>query len=147
MRSQAGRPEYETIYAFGGSVSSTALRRSPISIPSVTGLAWTPSPREPLCLCHRGEKTREDRVSIDYGDVDAIAGLLVMIATRSDIGDVLARGIRYAAEKWDLEDIAVHVKGLEPAGYDPRVLKGMALGYGTSDRGACTSGPPSTRPS
>jgi aldehyde:ferredoxin oxidoreductase len=36
-----------------------------------------------------------------------------------------------------MEDIAVHVKGLEPAGYDPRVLKGMALGYATSDRGAC----------
>jgi aldehyde:ferredoxin oxidoreductase len=39
--------------------------------------------------------------------------------------------------EWDLEDFAVHVKGLEPAGYDPRVLKGMGLGYATSDRGAC----------
>jgi len=29
------------------------------------------------------------------------------------------------------------VKGLEPAGYDPRPLKGMGLAYGTSDRGAC----------
>jgi aldehyde:ferredoxin oxidoreductase len=26
---------------------------------------------------------------------------------------------------------------MEPAGYDPRVLKGMGLAYGTSDRGAC----------
>jgi aldehyde:ferredoxin oxidoreductase len=32
---------------------------------------------------------------------------------------------------------AIHVKGLEPAGYDPRLLKGMALAYATSDRGAC----------
>jgi len=29
------------------------------------------------------------------------------------------------------------VKGMEPAGYDPRVLKGMGLGYAVSDRGAC----------
>ncbi|MEW6115076.1 MAG: aldehyde ferredoxin oxidoreductase C-terminal domain-containing protein, partial [Thermodesulfobacteriota bacterium] len=36
-----------------------------------------------------------------------------------------------------LSDQAIHVKGLEPAGYDPRVLKGMGLAYGTSDRGAC----------
>jgi aldehyde:ferredoxin oxidoreductase len=36
-----------------------------------------------------------------------------------------------------MEDQAIHVKGLEPAGYDPRVLKGMGLAYGTSDRGAC----------
>ena len=26
---------------------------------------------------------------------------------------------------------------MEPAGYDPRCLKGMALAYATSDRGAC----------
>jgi len=49
----------------------------------------------------------------------------------------LARGIRIAAGQWELEEIAVHVKGLEPAGYDPRVLKGVGLGYATSDRGAC----------
>ena len=36
-----------------------------------------------------------------------------------------------------MEDQAIHVKGLEPAGYDPRLLKGMGLAYGTSDRGAC----------
>jgi aldehyde:ferredoxin oxidoreductase len=60
-----------------------------------------------------------------------------LIAQRDGIGDILARGIKYAASKWDLEDIAVHVKGMEPAGYDPRVLKGMALAYATSDRGAC----------
>jgi len=29
------------------------------------------------------------------------------------------------------------VKGLEPAGFDPRVLKGMGLGYAVSVRGAC----------
>ena len=39
--------------------------------------------------------------------------------------------------QWGLEDIAVHVKGMEPAGYDPRALKGMGLAYATSDRGAC----------
>jgi aldehyde:ferredoxin oxidoreductase len=36
-----------------------------------------------------------------------------------------------------MEEKAIHVKGLEPAGFDPRVLKGMGLAYATSDRGAC----------
>jgi aldehyde:ferredoxin oxidoreductase len=36
-----------------------------------------------------------------------------------------------------MEEQAIHVKGLEPAGFDPRVLKGMGLAYATSDRGAC----------
>jgi aldehyde:ferredoxin oxidoreductase len=60
-----------------------------------------------------------------------------MIALREGIGNTLARGIRYAAKQWDMEDVAVHVKGLEPPGYDPRVLKGCGLGYAVSDRGAC----------
>lgn len=47
------------------------------------------------------------------------------------------KGIRYASKEWGLEDSAIGVKGLEPAGYDPRVLKGMGLAYATSDRGAC----------
>jgi aldehyde:ferredoxin oxidoreductase len=29
------------------------------------------------------------------------------------------------------------IKGLEPGGYEPRVLKGMGLAYAVSDRGAC----------
>ena len=75
--------------------------------------------------------------AIDYGGVDAMAGLLGQIAQREGIGDVLAEGIKHAAKEWGLEDLAVHVKGMEPAGYDPRVLKGMGLAYATSDRGAC----------
>jgi aldehyde:ferredoxin oxidoreductase len=69
--------------------------------------------------------------------VDAIADLLQMTARREGIGEVLSQGIKSAAAKWNLEDIAVHVKGMEPAGYDPRALKGMGLAYATSDRGAC----------
>lgn len=75
--------------------------------------------------------------AIDYGEVDAMVGLLGQIAQREGIGDVLAEGIKHAAEEWDLEDLAVHVKGMEPAGCDPQVLKGMGLAYATSDRGAC----------
>ena len=74
---------------------------------------------------------------MDGEAADGIAEVLQNIANRKGTGEALAEGIRYAAKEWGLEDIAVHVKGLEPAGYDPRVLKGMALGYATSPRGAC----------
>ena len=74
---------------------------------------------------------------IRFGDVDAIADLLKKIAAREGIGDILADGIRAAAAHWGLEDLAIHVKGLEPAGYDPRALKGMGLTFATSPRGAC----------
>jgi aldehyde:ferredoxin oxidoreductase len=66
-----------------------------------------------------------------------VVALLKDIAYARGLGAILSKGIRAAAKQWNAEDLAVHVKGLEPSGYDPRVLKGMALAYGTSDRGAC----------
>ena len=74
---------------------------------------------------------------IEYGDVDAIAALLNKIAMKEGNGAILAEGIKYASKEWGLEDLAIHVKGMEPASYDPRVLNGMGLAYATSDRGAC----------
>ncbi len=63
--------------------------------------------------------------------------MLTKIAYREGVGNVLSEGVRHAAEVWGMEEKAIHVKGLEPAGFDPRVLKGMGLAYATSDRGAC----------
>ena len=74
---------------------------------------------------------------IPYGHVDKIAALLKDMAYSKGLGGILAEGIKIAGKKMGVADIAIHVKGLEPAGYDPRVLKGMGLAYGTSQRGAC----------
>lgn len=83
--------------------------------------------------CHR----KSIGENIEYGEVGSIADLLYKIVSREGSGAVLAEGIKHASREWGLEDLAIHVKGLEPAGYDPRVLKGVGLGYATSDRGAC----------
>jgi len=74
---------------------------------------------------------------IDYGQTERIAELLRLIAYRQGVGEILAEGVRSAAKILNMEDIAVHVKGLEPGGYDPRVLKGIGLQYAVSSRGAC----------
>ncbi len=131
-------PEYETIFAFGGLCEVTEIEEiaylndicdrlgiDTITAGNLAGFAI--------------EAARQKKIDldIDYGEVDKIARLLEDMAFRRGIGEVLARGIRHAAKQWDMEDRAVHVKGLEPAGYDPRVLKGMGLAYGSSDRGAC----------
>ena len=36
-----------------------------------------------------------------------------------------------------MEELAIHAKGMEPASYEPRTLKGMGLAFATSGRGAC----------
>ncbi|UCE53014.1 MAG: aldehyde ferredoxin oxidoreductase family protein [Desulfobacterales bacterium] len=131
-------PEYETIYAFGGLCLIDSLEEIAYLNDICDRLGIDTITAGNLCG-FAIEASRRGKIDyqIDYGEVDAIADLLHKIARREGIGDVLAEGIRHAAKQWDLEDIAVHVKGLEPAGYDPRSLKGMGLAYATSDRGAC----------
>ncbi len=131
-------PEYETIYAFGGlcevdSIEEIAylndicdrLGFDTITGGNLVGLAI--------------EAVRQGKLDydLDYGQVDRIAALLEDIGHGRGLGATLGEGIKSAAKTLGLEDQAIHVKGLEPAGYDPRVLKGMGLAYGTSPRGAC----------
>ncbi len=131
-------PEYETIYAFGGLCMIDSIEEIAYLNDICDRLGMDTITAGNLCA-FTIEAVRRGKVDykIDYGDVDGICDLLQKIARRQGIGEVLAEGIRPAAAQWGLEDIAVHVKGLEPAGYDPRALKGMALAYATSDRGAC----------
>jgi aldehyde:ferredoxin oxidoreductase len=130
-------PEYETIAVFGGLCMISDIREvaylndicdrlglDTITAGNVAAFTIAASQQKPI-----GEK-------IEYGDVDGISELLHKITRREGIGAVLAEGVRHAAKEWGLEDLAVHVKGLEPPGYEPRVLKGMGLTYATGDRGA-----------
>jgi len=131
-------PEYETIYAFGGLCQIDSIEEI-IYLNDICDRQGMDTITAGNLCAFTIEAHKRGKVDypIHYGDVDAIARLLGMIVRREGIGDVLARGIRHAAQTWNLEDVAVHVKGMEPAGYDPRVLKGMGLAYATSDRGAC----------
>ena len=131
-------PEYETIYALGGVFGLTRLDDliylnyladiygvDTITLGNVLGFAVVASMRGKI------------NIKINYSDVEVAVDLVKKIVYRQDIGDILADGVAKASKKLGMEDIAVHVKGLEPAGYDPRVLKGMSIAYGTSPRGAC----------
>jgi aldehyde:ferredoxin oxidoreductase len=131
-------PEYETIYAFGGLCLIDSIEEIAYLNDICDRLGMDTITAGNLCgLAIEAARRGKIDYKIDYGDVDAIEGLLQKISRKDGIGAVLAEGIKFAAREWGLEDIAVHVKGLEPAGYDPRVLKGMGLAYATSDRGAC----------
>jgi aldehyde:ferredoxin oxidoreductase len=131
-------PEYETIYAFGGLCLIDSIEEIAYLNDICDRLGMDTITAGNLCA-FAIEAARRGKIDyeIDYGEADAIANLLQQIAGREGIGEVLSEGIKHAAKEWDLEDIAVHVKGMEPAGYDPRKLKGMGLAYATSDRGAC----------
>jgi aldehyde:ferredoxin oxidoreductase len=131
-------PEYETLYAFGALCMIEDLGEIAYLNDLCDRLGLDTISAGNLCsFAMEAAARKKIDYPIAYGDAEGTAELLRKIARREEIGEVLAEGIVHASKAWGLEDIAVHVKGLEPAGYDPRTLKGMGLSYATSDRGAC----------
>lgn len=131
-------PEYETIYAFGGLCCVDRLEEV-IYLNDLCdryGLDTISTGNLAALAIEAGLRGKVRGVP-GYGDVDGIARLIKKIAARQGLGNILAEGIRPASQELGLAELAIHVKGMEPAGYDPRVLKGMGLAYAVADRGAC----------
>ena len=91
--------------------------------------------------CHEnGILSHDDLGGIDahFGNAEALIQLIEKIGKREGIGDVLADGVKVAAEKIGKgsDKLAQNIKGLEVTGYDLRCLKTAALGFAVSFRGA-----------
>jgi aldehyde:ferredoxin oxidoreductase len=131
-------PEYETIYAFGGLCMIKSIEEI-IYLNDLCDRLGMDTITAGNLAAFAIEASRKGKIKdeLHYGDADGIAGILKKIAYRRGVGRILSEGVRHAAAVWGMEEKAIHVKGLEPAGFDPRVLKGMGLAYATSDRGAC----------
>ena len=95
-------------------------------------------------LYQKGILSREDTDGMDlkWGDRDTLITLMTKIARREGLGDLLAEGVRKAAQKIGkgAEYYAHHTKGLEITNQDPRVLPGRALGYAVGPRADVTRG-------
>lgn len=88
---------------------------------------------------HENGLLDDEKYSLKWGDPQTIIGLIRDIALRrGTAGKLLALGVRYAAKKLGggSEAYAMQVKNVELPRQDGRVLKGMALGHATSNRGA-----------
>lgn len=74
---------------------------------------------------------------LDWGDGAKMVATTELIAHRKGIGNVLADGANAAAAYFGHPELAMTCKGQGVPAYDPRGIKGMGLGYATSNRGAC----------
>jgi aldehyde:ferredoxin oxidoreductase len=74
-----------------------------------------------------------------FGNAAVLLPAIDAIAHRLGLGDDLADGVRAAAARIGAgaERFAMHCKGLELPGYEPRALPTYALGLATCTRGAC----------
>jgi aldehyde:ferredoxin oxidoreductase len=140
-----GGPEYETVAAFGSKCMvidlnavaaanhlSNDLGLDVISTGQViaTAMEWYED----------GLIDDEDTEALDlsWGNGDAVVEMVKRIAHRDGLGDLLADGVKRAAEKIgpEAEKAAMHVKGLEMAADGVRASKGESLSHTTSARGA-----------
>ncbi|WP_423226696.1 aldehyde ferredoxin oxidoreductase family protein [Candidatus Amarolinea aalborgensis] len=72
-----------------------------------------------------------------WGDTHAMVEMARKIAFREGVGNILAEGTGKAAALLGHPELGMHAKGQGIPAYDPRGIKGMGLGYATSNRGAC----------
>ncbi len=84
-------------------------------------------------------KEDTDGIELKWGDPDILPGLIKKIAGREGFGNLLAEGVKKAAERigGNSGEYAIHTKGMEGPAHDPRSGKALAVTYGTASRGMC----------
>lgn len=127
----AHRLEYETIGAFGANCLNTdaeaiamanhlcnSYGMDTISAGTLISFAME--------LYEHGIITKNDTDGIDlkWGDPDAIVAMTEKLVKREGIGDILAEGVKLAAEKIGkgAEEFAVHAGGQELGMHDPKLV-------------------------
>jgi aldehyde:ferredoxin oxidoreductase len=140
-----GGPEYETIAANGslcgvGDLPTIALANKLLaqyvldSISTGVTIAFAMECYENGLLT----KADTDGIELTFGNGDAVVAMIEKIGTRQGLGDLLAEGVKRAAEKIGpaAEPFALHVKGQELPMHEPRGKRSLAIAYATSPTGA-----------
>jgi aldehyde:ferredoxin oxidoreductase len=140
-----GGPEYETLGALGSNCGvdnleavakaaelCNAYTMDTISTGVVVGFAME---------CYEnGILTKEDTggIELKFGNAEGMVKVVELIAKREGIGDILAEGVKRAAEKIGkgAKKFALEVKGKEIPMHEPRLKAGVGLGYAVSPTGA-----------
>ena len=134
------RQEYENVFALGplcgvsdpDAVLSASARCDALGLDTISAggtIAWA---------MECAEQGLIDAPWLRFGDAGALLRALDEIGARRALGDLLAEGSRRASAEvgGEAQSLAVHVKGLELPGYEPRTLQAMALGMAVNSRGA-----------
>ena len=74
---------------------------------------------------------------LKWGDYKGMVAMVDKVGKRQGDGDILAEGTERGAKKFGHPELSMTCKGQAIPAYDPRGIKGMGIGYATSNRGAC----------
>ncbi|MWV38584.1 aldehyde ferredoxin oxidoreductase family protein [Natrialba sp. INN-245] len=133
--------EYESAYALGPNSGNTERDDVAIMIDRCNDMGVDTIETGNM-MAMAMEMTEEGKLDdiggLDWGDTETMIDMIERIAHReNDLADLLAEGPRRVSEARDAHDNSLAVKGQTIAAYDPRCMKGMGIGYATSNRGAC----------
>jgi aldehyde:ferredoxin oxidoreductase len=135
------RLEYETLFALGPlcGIQDSSVVLQAAQLCDLYGLDTISTGGTLAWAMECGERGLFSKSDLRFGDADAVLQTIENIGEQRGLGALLAQGSRQAAlELGQGSDYwAMHVKGLELPGYEPRGLKSMALGLAVSPRGAC----------
>lgn len=139
-------PEYDTVYAFGSSCEiedMSAIIEADTLCDSLgmDSISMGISLSFAMECYEKGIITKEDTggLELKFGDASLLRGIIRDTAFRQGFGEVIALGSKRMAEKFGKgsEAFAMHAKGMELGGYDPRGAKGIALIFACGPRGGC----------
>jgi aldehyde:ferredoxin oxidoreductase len=140
-----GGPEYETIGAIGSccgvdDLGAVARGNALCNAYSLDTISTGVTIAFAMDCYENGLLSKEDTGGIDlrFGNAEAMLAAIDLIAHREGIGELLAEGSAKAAEKIGkgAKDLAMQVKGLEIPMHEPRLSKGLGLGYMVNPHGA-----------
>ena len=144
-RRGAAASEYESVWAFGpncgvddlDAVLDAIARCDELGLDTISTGSAIAFAME--CAQHALVPRDAFGPELRFGNGAVLLPAVGAIANRTGLGDVLAGGVRAAAEciGGGAERFAMHCKGLELPGYEPRALPTYALGLATCTRGAC----------
>jgi aldehyde:ferredoxin oxidoreductase len=137
-----GGPEYESFGSLGAGcgVSDMAAVIRANELCNIFGLDTisTGGVIQWLMECHqRGLEINHDGLDLSWGNGETVVELVRRIAYREGIGDLLADGVKIAAEKTGQgsEDWAIQAKGLEQSRVETRAAFAYALAFMVNPRG------------
>ena len=139
-------PEYETLAGFGGNcqcddLNAIAFMNDQCNRYGLDTISTSAILAFAMEAYEKGLITQEETGGLDltWGNAEAMIEAIEAIARRKGVGQLLADGVRAAAQRIGpkAEAFAVHVKGLEMPYHDPRAFVAMAANYATGVRGGC----------
>ena len=128
------RPEYETLASFGGmclnnNAESIAMANYACNRHGIDTISAGATIAFAIECYENGLITKRDTggIELKWGNHRAIVAMTEQLATREGFGDVLADGVKAAAERIGRgsEQFAVHIGGQELGMHDPKLMPPM----------------------